>query len=140
MELLVFVGLQASGKSTYFVRHYLRSHLLLSLDVLRTRARERLLLEAALRSRTKIVVDNTNPTAQDRARYVGPALAAGYTVRAVVFDVPVAECVRRNEGRPAALRVPRVAILRTARLLQRPTVGEGFAEIRTVNPGTEEAL
>jgi predicted kinase len=41
MELVLFVGLQASGKSTFFVERFLRSHVHLSLDVLKTRHREK---------------------------------------------------------------------------------------------------
>jgi hypothetical protein len=49
----------------------------ISLDLLRTRRREQLLLAACLEGRQPFVVDNTNRMIADRARYIAPTLAAG---------------------------------------------------------------
>ena len=49
------------------------------LDMLRTRNREAILVRACIEARQRFVVDNTNPTQADRARYVVPARAAGFT-------------------------------------------------------------
>ena len=68
MEAIILCGLQGSGKTTLYRDRFLETHVRISMDLLRTRAREAALLEWCLRTRTRFVVDNTNPTAADRAR------------------------------------------------------------------------
>ena len=45
------------------------------------------MLELCLRERQPFVVDNTNPTAADRRRYVDPARAAGFRVIGYLVEV-----------------------------------------------------
>ena len=40
MQLIVFIGLQGSGKSTFFGRRFAETHLRLNMDMLKTRHRE----------------------------------------------------------------------------------------------------
>ena len=61
MELIIFIGCQASGKSTFFKRYFSDTHIRLNLDMLKTRHRERILFQACLAAKQKCVVDNTNP-------------------------------------------------------------------------------
>ena len=70
MQLIIFMGIQASGKSSYYLLNLAHSHLRINLDMLKTRHREKLIFEAGLASKTKMVIDNTNPTPADRARYM----------------------------------------------------------------------
>lgn len=137
MELVLFVGLQASGKSTFFVEHFLRSHVYLSLDVLKTRHREKRLFETCLETRAKVVIDNTNPTRKDRQRYLAPAKAVGYSVQLFFFQSRLAECIDRNERREAPFRVPKAALLRTSKVLEIPARDEGFDQMWFVRPGPE---
>ena len=78
MQLIIFMGIQASGKSSYYLLNLAHSHLRINLDMLKTRHREKLIFEAGLASKTKMVIDNTNPTPADRARYIASAQAAGF--------------------------------------------------------------
>ena len=48
MEAVLLIGIQASGKTTFYLERFSRTHLRLNLDMLRTRRRERLLLAACL--------------------------------------------------------------------------------------------
>lgn len=70
MELVVFVGLQASGKSTFFRERFAATHEHVSKDLFRNNRnrdrRQRQLIEAALAAGSPVVVDNTNPTPEDR--------------------------------------------------------------------------
>src|SRR5215213_10574197 len=84
-EAVVFCGVQAAGKSTYYRERFFETHVRISMDLLKTRNRERLLLEACLLAKQPFVVDNTNPLAADRARYVHPARAAGFAVTGYFF-------------------------------------------------------
>jgi predicted kinase len=70
METVLLIGIQGAGKSTFYLQRFFHTHVRLSLDLLRTRHRERTLLEACLGAGQPLVVDNTNVTAAERARYI----------------------------------------------------------------------
>jgi predicted kinase len=127
MEAIVLCGLQGAGKTTLYRDRWLETHVRISMDLLRTRAREAALLELCLSTRQPLVVDNTNPTAADRARYVGPARAAGFKVVGYLVDASPGEALAGNAQR--ARRVPERGVLRTARRFVRPTPEEGFDEL-----------
>lgn len=126
MQLIVLVGLQGAGKSSFVRERLWQSHVRLSLDVLETRHREALLFEACLRAKQRVVIDNTNPTRTDRARYIEPARAAGFETVGYYFRSVVAECLPRNDAREGAQRVPARGVLGTAGRLERPSLDEGF--------------
>ena len=134
MEAVVFVGLQASGKSSFFRVRFQDTHVRLNLDMLRTRTRERILLNACLEAKQPFVVDNTNPTAADRQRYIEPSKAAGFTVIGFYFPAKMEECLARNEKRAGKKRVPDLAIRGVAKKLERPVPGEGFDALFYVRP------
>src|SRR3954463_12260278 len=106
MEAVIFVGVQASGKSSFYKDRFFRTHVRINLDMLRTRHRERLLLGACLQGQQPLVVDNTNPTAAARSRYLIPARAAGFRVIGYYFQTSLAEAISRNTERPAPEQVP----------------------------------
>jgi predicted kinase len=126
MEAVIFVGLQGSGKSSFYQERFFRTHVRLNLDMLRTRHRERLLLYACLEAKQSFVIDNTNPRAADRAPYVAPARAAGFQVVAYYFAAALGETIRRNAARSLAERVPAKGVVGTYRALQLPMLAEGF--------------
>jgi predicted kinase len=70
VELVILVGLQASGKSTFFRERFAATHEHVSKDLFRNNRnrnrRQRELVEAALGAGCPVVVDNTNPTVQER--------------------------------------------------------------------------
>lgn len=131
-EAAIFVGIQGAGKSTFYRERFFDTHVRINLDMLRTRRREQLVLEACLEAGQSFVVDNTNPTALDRARYVGPARERGFQVVAYFFDVELRDAMRRNQSRNPAQRIPAPAVATTFRKLQPPTPGEGLYRIFTV--------
>lgn len=127
MELVVFIGLQGSGKSTFWGERFRDSHVRINLDMLKTRHRESLLFDACLVGKAPMVVDNTNPQVADRERYIQPARAAGFRVKGYYFQSKVSECLERNAGR--ADRVPDLAIRGTHSRLVIPQRSEGFDEL-----------
>ncbi len=133
MELALFVGLQASGKTSFYVERFLATHAHLSLDVLKTRHRERRFLEVCLETRMPVVVDNTNPTRSDRRKYVEPASAAGYGVHLYFFQSRLAECLERNRARALQSRVPERGVRATSARLEIPSREEGFDTMRFVH-------
>src|SRR3712207_653540 len=129
VEAIVFVGVQASGKSTFWRERLSDSHVRISRDLLRTPHREAAFLETCLRTRARFVVDKTNATAAERRRYVEPALGHGYAVLAYWFDTPVAETLARNAQRSGSARIPVAGVLGTRKLLEPPRPEEGFASV-----------
>ena len=126
MEAVIFVGIQGSGKSSFYKERFFRTHVRINLDMLRTRHRERLLLRACLEGKQPFVVDNTNPRAADRARYVAPARAAGFRVVGYYLQAALSDAIRRNAERPEAERVPVKGLVGTYNALELPTLAEGF--------------
>jgi hypothetical protein len=132
MEAVLLCGVQGSGKTTLYRDRFLDTHVRVSLDLLRTRAREAELVRTCLDTRQPFVVDNTNPTPADRARYIEPARAAGFTVIGYLVEADAALAfARRGEIPPSRLAA-------TARALQPPTPEEGFDELwhATAAPGS----
>lgn len=129
MEAIVLCGVQGSGKTTLYTERFLATHARVSMDLLRTRAREEAFLRVCLDTRQPFVVDNTNPTPTDRCRYVEPARAAGFRVIGYLVEVDAAEALARNAERTGRARVPPSGVVGTARRLQRPTPEEGFDEL-----------
>jgi predicted kinase len=129
MEAIVFVGLQGSGKSSFYKDRFFSTHVRISLDLLKTRYREKRMLEVCLGTDQRFVIDNTNPTRDGRLKYINPARAARYTVVGYYFQSKVEDCIRRNAERPETERVPDVAILSAAKKLELPSWDEGFDQL-----------
>jgi predicted kinase len=130
MELVLFIGLQGSGKSTFYRANFGSTHVLVSKDLFRNnrrpQRRQMLLIEEALRGGRSVVVDNTNPTLEDRASLIALAKAYGAAVSGFFFDSPLGDCLERNNRRTGKERVPEVALHITSKRLRPPTAAEGF--------------
>jgi predicted kinase len=135
VEVVIFVGLQAAGKSTFYKEWFFHSHVRVNLDMLKTRRRERLLVQLCFDVGQRFVVDNTNPTRAEREVYIHAAKEAGFKVAGYYFQSRVDECVRRNEQRSAPQHVPLPGILGTARRMVPPNRDEGFDELFYVRIG-----
>lgn len=130
MEAVIFVGLQASGKSSFYKERFFSTHVRISLDLLRTRNRERRLLKVCLETQQPFVIDNTNPTRQERATYIEAAEAGRFSIVGYYFRSKAGECLARNQKRTE--QVSDVGILSTAKKLQLPTLEEGFDKLKYV--------
>lgn len=141
MQLVVFCGIQATGKSTFYRHRFFHSHVRISLDLLRTRHRERRLLQLCLETQMPCVIDNTNPTRAERATYIGLARSAGFAVVGYFFQSVAADALHRNQLRPAARQVPDHGIRATRNRLELPQRAEGFDQLYFVRlAGGAESL
>jgi predicted kinase len=133
-EAVIFAGLQGAGKTTYFERHFAATHEHISRDI----QPEAEPIRRCLSAGRSFVIDNTNATKAARAQYIKQAKAAGFQVLAYFFDTPVRTAIGRNNHRKDKKPIPVPAILRTAKLLEPPSLEEGFDEVRIVaaNNGT----
>ncbi|MEH6460017.1 AAA family ATPase [Chitinimonas sp. JJ19] len=138
MQAIVLIGPQASGKSSFCKERLFNSHLRLNLDMLRTRHREALLLAACIAAKQPVVIDNTNPTAADRARYLGQFKAAGYAVHGYFFPDAFEVCQARNAQRLGKARIPDVGLKDFFARLERPTHQEGFDALFSVSLQNDE--
>ncbi|HEU5117338.1 MAG TPA: ATP-binding protein [Isosphaeraceae bacterium] len=129
MEAVIFVGLQGSGKSTFYRERFFHTHLRLNLDMLRTRHRERRFLNLCVETGLRFVVDNTNPSQAERAVYIQAARATGFRIVGYYFQSRVEDCQRRNLQRPSAQQVPLRGLLGAAGRMERPVWDEGFDEL-----------
>ncbi len=129
MDAVLLIGIQGSGKTTFYREHLFETHLRLSRDQLRTRRREEVLLRACLDARQPFVADNTSVTAAERERFILPARAAGFRVRGYFFEPDARGAFERNARRPERSRVPPAGLFGTLKKLQRPSLAEGFDEL-----------
>lgn len=133
MELIIFIGLQASGKSTFFHKYLAATHVLVSKDLMRNnrnRARRQAeLVEAALQEGCSVVVDNTNPTVEDRASLIELGHLYSAQILGYYFESKVKDCLERNQQRSGKARVPDVGIYATIKKLVPPTYSEGFHQL-----------
>jgi len=132
VEAVIFVGLQGAGKSTFYKDRFFATHVRINLDMLKTRHRERRLLQTCIETRQPFVVDNTNPTRAERAVYIQAAREGGFRVIGYYFQSRMEDCHRRNEQRPAEQRVPLRGVLGTAGRMELPSKEEGFDELHYV--------
>ena len=126
MEGVIFIGIPGAGKSFFFKERFFSTHVRISLDLLKTRFREQTFFDACLGTEQRFVIDNTNPTRDERQKYITAAKANRYEVIGFYFQSKVEDCLRRNSERADSNRVPDVAILSTAKKLELPTWDEGF--------------
>lgn len=135
-ELVILIGLQAAGKSTFRREMLDATHVVVSKDLLRSNRRpgrrQAKLVREALQQGRAVVVDNTNARVEDRLELIRlarelQARVVGYWLRS-----SVEESLKRNAEREGAARVPDVGVLATVKAFVPPTWGEGFDELYQV--------
>ena len=131
MEAVIFIGLQAAGKSYFYREKFIDTHIRINLDMLKTRYRETILFNACLEAKQPLVIDNTNPTIEERKRYILPAKEKRFKVIGYYFQSNVEDCKQRNSKRNK--KIPLVGILATKKKLQLPSYQEGFDKLYYVN-------
>jgi predicted kinase len=129
MQAIIFIGIQACGKSTFYHHQFGLTHVRINLDLLKTRHRERRILETCLEIQQAFVIDNTNPTKVDRQRYIEPAKQHKFQVVGYYFASRVSEAIDRDRLRPLARQIPAKGIAGTAKRLELPSYHEGFDEL-----------
>ncbi|RNI29343.1 ATP-binding protein [Rufibacter latericius] len=126
------MGMQASGKSTYYKKYFFNSHVRISMDLLRTRHRERLFLLLCLKTSAKLVIDNTNPRKEDRQAYLPLLKERRYRVIGYFFQTSLPEALARNQARGGRDQVKDIALYDVRKKLEPPSFDEGFDQIFSV--------
>ena len=129
MEAIILIGIQAVGKSTFYHQRFADTHVRINLDMLKTRHREHVLLEACIAAKQPFVVDNTNATTQDRAKYIPLAKAAGFRIVGYYFQSSLPDAMQRNRQRATSKVIPEKGIAATYKRMELPILDEGFDEL-----------
>ena len=127
MEAILFIGMQATGKSTFYKEHFFHTHIHINLDMLKTRNREGAFLQVCLDTKMRFVVDNTNPSKADRSRYIVPAKENKFQLIGYYFQSKLQDALLRNENR--VTRIPEKGLMATYSKLELPSLNEGFDEL-----------
>lgn len=123
--LHLVMGLPASGKTSFCQQRYYLSDAI-SLDKVRTRANEQLLMDDAFGQHISFAIDNTNVTRAERAKYIAQAKSHGYMVEGYFMQSILRDCLERNAKRQGKARVPDKAILTKSKQMELPSYSEGF--------------
>ena len=129
---VIMIGIQASGKSTFCSKCLQDRFVRISLDELNTRNKEKKLLMDCISKELDLVIDNTNPTKDDRQRYIPVLIENDYRIVGYFMQSRIADCIKRNENRQGKSRIPNAAIASTSNKLEIPEYAEGFDELHFV--------
>ena len=133
MELVILIGLQASGKTSFRRSRFANTHAAVSKDDFRNNPqparRQRQLIEDHLSAGQSVIVDNTNATVEARRDLIDLGRQFGARVVGYYFDPSPAASLKRNELRTGKQRVPNVAIYATRKRLVPPSPSEGFDQL-----------
>lgn len=133
MEAIIFIGIQATGKSSFYKQLFFNTHMRLNLDMLKTRNRERILVDACIRAKQPLVIDNTNPTVADREKYISKLKEENFKVIGYYFKSNLNDAIIRNELREGKEKIPKLGILSTFNKLELPSYKEGFDKLYYVS-------
>ncbi len=133
MEAIIFCGIQATGKTTFFKKQFFKTHVHISLDLLNTRNKELRFIETCILTSQPFVIDNTNPSIDERAKYISIAKANKFKVIGYYFQSKLSNAVDRNNRRVGKEKIPEIGIRGTFKRLNLPSISEGFDELYYVS-------
>ena len=163
MELIFFVGIPASGKSTMSANYARKGYLVLSSDAIRdtitggtalenipekkhsaihAQVFEQIRLQTiqALKAGQSVVVDATNVARKRRISFLKQLSAFSCPKKCVLFIAPVDVCFQRNRNRTGTARIPDESLYRMVCNFQCPCLQEGWDEIIPVVSGETYAF
>jgi predicted kinase len=129
MEMILFCGIQATGKTTFFKERFFKTHIRISMDQLHTRNKENKFIETCFATQHPFVIDNTNPLRREREKYMTAAKQNKYRVIGYYFQSNIGEALERNSKREGKERIPDVGVKGTYSKLEIPSWDEGFDEL-----------
>lgn len=137
MELVIFAGLQASGKTTFYHTHFAATHQHISKDLFPNNKnkdrRQTQLIKTALDQKKSVVVDNTNPTLFERASLIEIGKIYNCQIIGYYFNLPLSLCLERNQQRTGKAKVPEIGIYATVKKLTIPSYDECFHYLFDIN-------
>jgi hypothetical protein len=136
VDVVILIGLQASGKTTFYRHRLAADHVHVSKDAFpnaRNRQRRQMrLIHDALAAGRSVAVDNTNPSPEEWQPIIAAAREHAARVVGYWFPPDVTVSMSRNSARPGKTRVPDVGVYATLTRLRRPRLVDGFDELHVV--------
>jgi len=133
MEAIIFIGIQASGKSSFYKENFFNTHIRISNDLLKTKRREKLLFEYCEKTQMSFVIDNTNATKEIREKYIGISKEMNIPIIGYYFRANPERSLQWNNKRAEKENIPKVGILGTYKKLEIPSIAEGFTKLYYVD-------
>ena len=134
-EIVVYTGCPASGK-THFYKEYMRQYYYhVNRDKLGSWQNCVTQCEHSLQTGNSVVIDNTNPDIESRARYINIAQKYKVPIRCMWFTTSIPHAMHNNRFReyttkdPGYKHVPRIAFSSYQSKFTEPSLNEGFNEI-----------
>lgn len=144
MELIILMGLQASGKSTFYRTHFADTHEHISKDLLSASSnknkKQAERIERALQEQCSVVVDNTNARLQDRLALIDLGRRYGATIIGYYFQPDVVSSRKRNIQRTGKAQVPDKVIFITASKFMPPSYMEGYDRLYYVRIAEDSTI
>ena len=137
MEAILLIGIPGSGKSSFYKERFYASHLRINRDMIKTRRRECVLIEACFQIQQRFVLDNVNAIRADRGELIAAAHAARFRVIGYFFQISTRAAVARNKERTGKAQIPLVGIFGAYKRLEPPSRAEGFDELFVVTIGAD---
>lgn len=138
VQMLIFIGIPASGKTSFYNYYFKNDYKHINLDTLKTRYQENLALNECLKNNDNIVIDNTNITKEERKKYILAGKENNYKIIGYYFKSSIGECIERNEKRKN--KIPRTAVVNKFNNLELPSLNEGFDELYYVSIENSEFI
>ncbi len=107
MEGIIFIGIQGSGKSTFFQQYFTKTHIRLNMDMLKTRHRESILMKACIEAKQPFVIDNTNPSRSDRKKYIDYSIGKKFQRKRIFFSIKNPKLLKTQPEKVQGRKSPR---------------------------------
>ena len=125
----MFIGIPATGKSTFYQERFAATHVRINGDMLQTDARMRSLFAWCLERKQPCVLDNTNTTREVRANWIRLARQEDVPVTGYFFQSKLDASLTRNRNREGAARIPDAGVRDHHARLELPHPDEGFSAL-----------
>jgi predicted kinase len=142
MEIIILMGLQASGKSTFYRTHFAVTHEHVSKDLL-LKSKVQIqaeYIERDFQEQRSVVVDNTNATIQDRLSLIDLGRRYEVTIIGYYFQPDISSSRKHNKLRTGKAQVPEKAIFITAHKFTPPSYDEGFDRLYYIRIAGDSTL
>ncbi|KAM6224665.1 bifunctional polynucleotide phosphatase/kinase [Rhynchocyon petersi] len=133
-EVVVAVGYPGAGKSTFLQEHLVSAgYVHVNRDTLGSWQRCVTMCEASLKQKKRVVIDNTNPDAASRARYIKCAQDAGVPCRCFLFTATLEQARHNNRFREMTgsthAPINDMVMYGYRKQFEEPQLAEGFSQV-----------
>lgn len=132
MEAIILIGLQASGKSTFFRANFVDSHTIISNDLLKKNG-EWGLIDFCLETNQNMVIDNTNYSIEKRKAYIDKIKPHNFRIIGYYFKMNLARSIKWNKEREKSKIIPYKGIHMIYKKMEIPMLSEGYDELYCID-------